>query len=189
MVTPDGKVFNRKGREMRGAVRSDGYAQVMVRIDGKPKFFFAHRIIAAAYCEGYAPELQVNHKNGIKTDNRAANLEWVTPKKNIGHAIENGLMDTRGEAHGRSKIKDDDVIEIVAMRRAGAKVREVAARFKIAESRVSAIANGKAWKHIARDPSNDEADEVECVAEKNIATLQQTKKLRGAKANRRGAIE
>lgn len=59
-----------------------GYLQVQLPTGRES----VHRLVALAFCAGYKNGLWVNHINGSRTDNRASNLEWVTPSQNEKHS-------------------------------------------------------------------------------------------------------
>lgn len=64
--------------------KKTGYLQVNL---SKKARHAVHRLIAAEFCDGYSDGLVVNHKNGIRADNRAENLEWVTASENVRHSF------------------------------------------------------------------------------------------------------
>ena len=59
---------------------------------------FVHRLVAQAFLKDYDEKLEVNHKNGIKYDNRVENLEMVTRIENIRHSIDILKRRTNGKA-------------------------------------------------------------------------------------------
>lgn len=85
----------------------DGYVRVILGGNGKTKSHFVHRLVAEAFVPNPDKKTQVNHKNGVKTDNRAENLEWVTCSENIRHAFNTGL-----NKHLKYKIKCIETGEI-----------------------------------------------------------------------------
>lgn len=81
-----------KGRILKPCINHDGYSEIVLSKYGKSKMYRLHRIVAETFIDNYDNKNQVNHKNGDKLDNRAENLEWVSCKENIYHAINNNLI-------------------------------------------------------------------------------------------------
>ena len=74
---------------------SNGYKMTTLTVNGFELKTSIHRLIAIAFIGNPHNKPQVNHINGIKTDNRIENLEWATSKENINHAWDTGLTKRR----------------------------------------------------------------------------------------------
>lgn len=75
-------------------LKTTGYKMIKLCSNNTQKHLSVHRIIAETFIENLNNLPEVNHKNGIKTDNRVENLEWCTKRENIQHAHRVGLIDT-----------------------------------------------------------------------------------------------
>lgn len=85
-------------KDKRGYLRIDLYKK------GNRKNITIHRLVAIHFIPNPENKPEVNHKHGIKTDNRATELEWVTTSENEKHAYDTGLKKQKnGEAHHNSK--------------------------------------------------------------------------------------
>ncbi len=88
-----GRVFSNITGKIRKNVKSDhGYRAIQLSDSNHIKHrHYVHRLVASAFLPiPNDRSTEVNHKNLNKSDNRAANLEWVTPRENSDHAYANG---------------------------------------------------------------------------------------------------
>jgi hypothetical protein len=69
----------------------NGYRKVCLSKDGVINKFLIHRLVGFAFIPNPENKPNINHKNGIRNDNRVGNLEWCTQKENALHAFEIGL--------------------------------------------------------------------------------------------------
>lgn len=150
VCSPDGFVWSVFWkRPILGSVDEDGYLKTAIRINGKRKDIKIHQLIALAFL-GIKPDGHVvNHKNGIRSDNRAENLEYVLPADNERHARKVLGKRLLGEKASRSVLTELQVRDIRLMNSFGCySIAEIAQTFKISDSQVRRIVNLKNWSHI-----------------------------------------
>lgn len=91
-IDENGVVINNfTGRIIKPHTDLNGYQRIGIRVGGKQKNFYIHRLVAGAFIENPNNKETVNHKNGVKSDNSVVNLEWMTNKENLKHAYNTGL--------------------------------------------------------------------------------------------------
>lgn len=99
-VSKCGKIYSNKrgGRIMKPKVNRGGYEQLTMYFNGIKRYMTIHKLVGITFLgleidnNLYSvSELQVNHINEIKTDNRIENLEIVTPRENQLHSSKSEL--------------------------------------------------------------------------------------------------
>lgn len=147
----DGSGPAKSGRILKPRYSSDGYARIKLAESGKEKRFQISRLVASAFIPNPENKATVNHKNGVRDDNRVENLEWATQSENNYHSFQSlGRKSPRGEEQGLSKLTEQDVREIRAWWKTGDVTQTaLGARWGIDPSQVANIVKRRHWRHVA----------------------------------------
>lgn len=84
-VSDQGIVINSKGKTIKPTKDKDNYLMVGIYKNKIRNWYYVHRLVAQAFIPNYYNLPEVNHKDEIKQNNRADNLEWCTRKYNINY--------------------------------------------------------------------------------------------------------
>lgn len=132
-----------------------GYRIIRLNINNKKTNILVHRAVALTYLKNPFCLSEINHKNGIKNDNRLSNLEWTSRANNIKHAYKKNLIDRnkkglKGSSNVFSKLTEENVIFIRNFSKENPRKthKEISYMFNITSSNVSYIIKRKTWKHI-----------------------------------------
>lgn len=161
-IDPDGRIWrtakrgwDRWAQEVRtnscARVRAEtllpsGYLMVRAMVDKKRLSGLAHRLVWFHFNGPIPDGMEVNHRNGIKQDNRPTNLEVLTPAGNMQHAVRIlGVGRTAhqdGENNHAAKLTTVQVQEIRRRRRNGELLRVIAEDYPVRYQQISRIVRG-----------------------------------------------
>lgn len=139
-----GIVYGKRGKPI-GSRDGDGY--LLIKSAGR-NISPIHRFIWESVHGPIPTGLQINHINGIKTDNRISNLELVTPAENVRHAWRSGLNNSFGQGQHLSKLNDAAVRTIRASPKRG---RELASEFGVSYKTIRNVINWATWRHVGAE--------------------------------------
>lgn len=134
-----------KEKIMRLSPNDSGYLSVTLW-NGKRFRYRVNRLVATHFIPNPENNPAVNHKKGIKADNRAAELEWVTHSENTKHAYSIGLITQKGEKNNGAKLTHEQVVEIRENYQ-GMMQKDIAKIYGVRPSAISRILSGKRWGH------------------------------------------
>ena len=140
-----------RGRILQCHADTKGYLQFAMCLPGRRTLRMkVHRAVALAFLGPRPQGAQINHVSGNKTDNRAANLEYVSCRQNVRHSWDLGLrtgQQVSGQRHGQAKLTDDQVRAIRSAQ--GLPLRTLALQHGVSQQCISQILKRKTWRHVA----------------------------------------
>lgn len=155
-VTDTGQIYSKRANKFLSYQKDkDGYAKIqMISTDGKRHRYSVHRLVL----ENFNPvpnmhQLQVNHIDGNKFNNKLSNLEWCTCIQNIHHAAKMGLRARQyGEHNPMSKVTEEEVKEIIELLLTHQYTsKEIGNIYGLNDDYANRIRRKEAWTYLTKD--------------------------------------
>lgn len=174
-VTRDGRVWShartyrrslrwRDGRWLTPSLERAGYLLVKLTNGDRGLTQKVHRLVASAWIPNPDNLPWINHKNGVKIDNRDTNLEWCTASHNAQHAFDTGLrtITPRTRKHAQQMgmscriLNADEVQALRARRKDGESMQSLADAFGLGNrSTVWHIVHEKTYRELSLEESHN----------------------------------
>lgn len=132
-----GRGSMREEKILKSGNDSRGYSKISLCKNGEEKCFRIHRLVAEAFIENPENKPEVNHKFGIKTDNRASQLEWTTNLENMRHAFKTGLKNNDHSKKKVAQIKNGEIVKVWESQ------TEVEKKLGVSQNHISSCCHGK----------------------------------------------
>lgn len=132
-------------------MQRQGYLLITTTIAGVKTTASAHRVIWTHFNGAIPARMTINHKNGVKGDNRPGNLELATMSQQRAHAVSVLNVNRNhptGSKNPRTVLTETDVLAIRALRSEGMMVKDIAAKYAMDPRAISAITTRRNWRHI-----------------------------------------
>lgn len=133
----------------RAEYKNSGYYEVHIKREKKVYRCKSHRISWMYFNKSEIPDgMEINHINGIRSDNSPQNLEVVTQSENILHSFRIGLAHGRpGEKHHLVKITEKDVRDIRLMyNNGGISQSKIGQIYGLSQTHIGRIIRQERWK-------------------------------------------
>ena len=153
LVSDQGRVFSMPskthyGHMMKLGESSYGYLRVCLCKENNKRGYQVHRLVASAFIDNPDGKPEVNHKDGNRQNNAAANLEWVTRSENEKHAYavlgKKPNAPWRGKPREFARVFSDKTVRKI--RASNEPSRALAARYGVSKTTILNIKNNQIYK-------------------------------------------
>lgn len=147
IIRSNGKKHSVKEKILSVRPCSKGYSRVVLNNEKTKVDSKVHRLVAIAFLANPNKRSEINHKNGIKSDNSVSNLEWSTRSENVKHAFDNKLKKPQsGILNGQAKLTENEVLSI---RSESNKLNQyqLAKKYNVSRSCIASILSGRTWSN------------------------------------------
>ena len=146
-VSEDGDIYSLLTNKVLRTNYCGIYPSIKLTMNGEQFQAYIHAIVAAAFLGERLEGYDVNHIDGVKTNNHYSNLEYCSHGDNIRHAVATGLLCVEGKLLN-PKLTEAQVVCIRGSLKLGIKPKALAKQYNVSDQAIYDIKNNKSWQHI-----------------------------------------